>query len=260
MSISVDASTPARIEGSPNTFGTITTASFTAPANSFLVACLCGEITSTIGIASTQITDSSGLTWTKVVERDEPAPVGGDYCGIYIVSAPTSTARTVTFTRAGAGGGNAARFFSLKVYVLTGVDVAGTPYDTVSASNQNGHTGSPFTTTSLTPGATGLRIDAFTNNCASGTATCTSTDLTVDAGTSNVGSGDGNFCFASGYKACTSGVGVTSNLTAGGTGPLLDYVGIIVRQAAGGGGGGSGFAIADITSGGMADMSGGMYC
>lgn len=111
MALAVDSSSPALTTGSKPR----TTASFTAPANSLLVALGSSNAgTTTHTISNT----GDALTWTSRVKRDL-IDSGGNVPAVEIFTAPApaSVARTVTFTSA------FGVFVTLKVLVITGVDL-----------------------------------------------------------------------------------------------------------------------------------------
>jgi hypothetical protein len=226
MAIAVDASSPIRWNGLPGRTQAITSASFTAPANAFLVVCSSHDGDATAGTIT--VTDSGGLAWTERVSRTWAETTGGAASFLVTARTTSSVSRTVTITR-GNNGENTTRRASAKLYVLTGVDVDGTPFDTVGANNEGGSATNDLTTTSLTPGATGLLLCCDSDWTAGGVFT--SSDLTVDTATY---AGECSVC--SGYKACTSGVGVTGNLNTGGTAAAQHkWCQLIVREAAGAG-------------------------
>jgi hypothetical protein len=116
---------------------------------------------------------------------------------------------------------------SVKLYVLTGVDVDGTPVDAVGASNEGGSGINDLTTTSITPGANGRLFCCDTDWNALGLFDASS-DLTEDtahfAGAISVNSG---------HKASSNGVGVTGNLNASGAGvPQHKWCQVTVRESA----------------------------
>lgn len=237
MAVALDASTPARWTGTPNRGAAITMPSpFTAPANSYLVVCIERDGSSGGGAATYTVSDSSGLTWNNsLVERTEAETTTGGGSKIAVAVAVASVARTVTVTRS-ADGDNGVLRVSATCYVYTGVDILGTPVDVVTASNEGGSATVNFTTTSLTPGATGVIVACGTDFNAKGA--CTSSDLRgVD---SVVGSGHAEYAGAidviDGWHTVTSGVGASANLTAFAATPQWKWCQIIVREAAGGGG------------------------
>jgi voltage-gated potassium channel Kch len=231
MSIAVDASSPARWTGQPANGGTLVSASFTAPADALLVVTLQADGDSTAnGTVGHTVTDSGGLAWTKQVERLVSEATDGGTSAIWTARTTSAVARTITITRSHTLNTAQTRRVSAVCRVLTGVDVDGTPVDTVSASNEGGSAGdanNDVTTTSLVPGATGLLIvsdlDWNTNGAMS------SSNLTIDhqeyAGEIDV---------IDGYRTCTAGVSVSANLNAAGTGSSAQHkwTQIIVREAA----------------------------
>lgn len=231
MGVLVDATTPARWTGvvNANTGGSVTSASFTAPAGALLV--LTAEYdTANVWTAGTRTpSDTGGLPWTAAVEHlgSEATPGGGS--GVWTAGTTSAVARTVTLalgapTPSASGWGTGR--VSCKLYVLTGADVSGTPVDAVTASNEGGSATNDLTTTSLTPGADGLLVvsDCDWNQL----GVMTSSDLTLDSADYS-----GAISVASGYKACSSGVGVTADLNAGGTAAAQHkWCQIVVRAAA----------------------------
>lgn len=230
MACAVDASSPIRFTGAVATGANITSAAFTAPANSFLVLCLSldgnGDGTTPSPTASA-VADSGTLTWTKRVERGWTETTLGGESAIWTAPQVSSASRTVTVNITYAGGGTVR--LSAKLYVVTGADISGTPVDTVGANNEGGSATNNLTTSSLTPGANGLLFASDTDWLLAG-AFDASTDLTEDTATyASAISVD------SGFKTCTSGVGVTANLNAGGAGSVQHkWCQIIVREAAAG--------------------------
>jgi hypothetical protein len=228
MAIAVDASSPVRWSGANTANGsTFVSASFTPPNGSFIVIMITNDTTTGESGAAYTLTGGS-LTYTNRVERQGTETTTGGYSGIYTAPVVTGSAMTITLTRT-AGTASTGRA-SLWARVLTGVDGT-TPVDTVGASNEGGSTSTTLTTTSITPGANGMLFVADTDWNTKGVMT--SSDLTID--TANYATA---ISVASGYKTCTSGVGVTGSLTAGAAGPQHKWTQIIVREAAGGGGGG----------------------
>lgn len=232
MAIAVDASTPVRFTGTPNIADTLTSASFTAPTDALLVLTMQCEATGS-NLQYT-VSDSGGLTWTTRVEHTQSESItGGGHVSIHTARTTSSASRTVTITRTGTGGGNGTRVMTAKLYVLTGVDVDGTPVDTVGANNEGGSTTNNLTTSSVTPGANGLLIAADFNYADFGGSV--SADLTYDAASPASTQGPYNVDVLSGYKTVSSGVGATANIDAGGTASAEhNWVQIVVREAASG--------------------------
>ncbi|WP_214322097.1 hypothetical protein [Nonomuraea sediminis] len=113
MALAIDSSTPAIAQAD----NTCTTASFTAPDSSLLVAlCMCNS-----GSGSTNSVSNSGtaLTWTQWVNHQAGEDSGAFNATVKIFTAPaaTSAARTVTLTTSGSG------YTALKVLVFTGADL-----------------------------------------------------------------------------------------------------------------------------------------
>lgn len=225
MSAAVDASTPIRWAGTPAALGNSTSASFTAPTDALLVLCLNADGgTANLTIA---VTDTGGLTWTERVRRDITEATTGGHSSIWTARTTSTTARTVNWTRT--GGDSSGKQVSAKLYVVTGVDVGGTPVDTVSAANEGGSATNNLTTTSVTPGANGLLFVCDTEWNALGNFEASS-NLTEDKATYTGISVD------SGYRTCSSGVGVTANLNAfGAAAAQHKWCQVVVREAAAGG-------------------------
>lgn len=224
MAVAVDGSTPVRWTGAPNAGVDITSASFTAPTDALLVMCVNSDgATSTHGTMTYAVADSGGLTWTNRVTRTIAETTDGGGSAIYTARTTSNVARTATFRQNNTNA--VATRISAKLYVLTGVDVNGTPVDTVTASNEGGSAADPTTTTSITPGANGLLIVVDTDW--SQTGAITSSDLTVESGDYA-----GAITASSGYKTCTSGVGVTGNLNPPAT-PQFKWCQVTVREVAG---------------------------
>lgn len=235
MAIAVDGSSPLRFTGTWNVTsgGAITSALFTAPSDAFLVLCAGYDTSDSATPGATSANDTGGLTWTKRPERLGTETTAGGGSVIFTARTTSAASRTVSFAGAsGAFGGWGTGRASAKLYVLTGVDVNGTPVDTVTASNEGtGSTQTNQALTALTPSATGLHIAATAEWQAKGAIS--SSDLTVDHGEYA-----GVLDVADGYKTCTVGVSSTAHFTAAGAGPQWKWVQIIVLEAAGGGGGG----------------------
>jgi hypothetical protein len=230
VAVAVDASTPARwsaVDSGTN----VVSASFTAPANALLVLCVSWDTTNVGPTDATTVTDSGGLTWTQQVARLGSEATGGGGSGIWTARTTSAAARTVTVKYPSLTAGAATKRISCKLFVLTGVDVDGTPVDTVGANNEGGTNTDPTTTSSLTPGASGLLVVSATDWNQTGLAT--SSDLTYNVSPNSDGAADytGAISVIAGYKACTSGVAVTANLNPPAT-PQYKWCQVVVRQAA----------------------------
>ena len=143
MAIAIDGSSPIRFTGTPANNVDITSASFTAPANSVIVACVSADTNGSSDNITISVSDSGGLTWTNRVEMD-PGDAGAEagHASIFTAVQTTSASRTVSVRRT-AGNGSSGRI-SCKVYVVTGADTT-TP---------TGNTGENHSTTnSITPNA-----------------------------------------------------------------------------------------------------------
>lgn len=230
--VAVDASSPIRFTGTPANGGTIVSASFTAPANSLIVCVITGDgDTSTHGAVTRTVTDSGGLTWTNQVTRAVNETTDGGMSQIATAIQTTSAARTVTITESHSLQTTTGLRVSVKIYVFTGADIAGTPVDTVTASNEGGSATNNLTTTSVTPGANGMLVVGGTDWVALGVPA--SSDLTADAADYA-----GAISVISGTKAVSSGVGATANLDAAGTAAAQwKWCQIVVRESGGEGGG-----------------------
>ncbi|MEU8151795.1 hypothetical protein [Nonomuraea sp. NPDC048901] len=149
MAIAVDASTPAIVTGvTPRT-----TASFTAPADSLLVA-LCGSNSGTV--THTVTNSGTALTWTSRAKRDI-LDSGGATPAVEIFTAPAapSVARTVTLT-SNSGGDTV----ELKLLVLTGVDLAAPVGATGEGSSATANlTAAVYTSTAANSRAVGIAAD-----------------------------------------------------------------------------------------------------
>jgi hypothetical protein len=229
VAVAVDSSTPSRWSAFLAPAATMDSASFTAPANSFLVLTIeCDgndDLEYTNGFATPSVSLSTGtaLTWTKRVERTWSEATQGGQSVIWTAPAVTSEARVVRVTKD--INSISTRRTSAKLYVVTGVDLAGTPVDTVGASNEGGSTTNDIATTSITPGANGMLFVADTDWTQKGVFT--SSDLTID--TADYA---GEISVCSGYKTCTSGAGVTADLNAAGTLAVQHkWCQIVVREA-----------------------------
>lgn len=232
MAIAVDASSPARWSGQITPNNVITSAPFTAPANSLLVVCANYDSDGSPGQNVTgSCEDSGGLAWTERVRRDNNETTAGGMSVIFTAPQVTSASRTVSVRWTAGANGSPPKQMSAVCYVLTGVDLSGTPVDAVGANNEGGSGTNNLTTSSVTPGANGLLIACDTEWNARGSFEGSS-DLTQNTTTFA-----GLMSVCSGYKAVSSGVAATANLNAAGTSAAQHkWCQIVVREAAGGGG------------------------
>lgn len=227
MALAIDASTPVRWRAnvSASAGGTVTSASFTAPAGAVLVLTAQYDTTAAWTAGTRTATDSGGLTWTLLAERLGSDTTAGGGSGIWWAQASTSAARTVSFTLGAASGSYGTGQVSCLCYVVTGADAAAV-WDGTGANNKGGSTSTTLTTTSITAGGTGL---LFVSDCEwNEKGLLTSSDLTIDTGDY-----PGAISVASGYKSVSNGAAVTGSLTAGAAGPQHKWAQAILRQAAG---------------------------
>lgn len=85
--ITESASAPPEVDGSGTTALSVTTASFTPPGGSLLVAI----VSSDGGAGTTTMTVSGGsLSWTEAIKNNSPA--GVDYAGVWIADGPAAAA------------------------------------------------------------------------------------------------------------------------------------------------------------------------
>lgn len=227
MAVAVDGSTPVRWTGTVNSGVGITSASFTAPTDALLV--VCGNSDGSDVDWTPAVSDSGGLTWTSRVARTQLEGLTGGGTAILTARTTSSVSRTVSWAPTWTP--SATHLQSAKLYVLTGVDVGGTPVDTVGANNEGSSTTNNLTTTSITAGANGLLICADTDWNELGVFT--SSDLTID--TADYA---GAISVCSGYKSVSNGASVNGNLDAGGSAAAQHkWCQIIVREDPAGGGG-----------------------
>lgn len=235
MAIAVDASTPVRWSntlGSAETGGSITSASFTAPSGALLVLAAQYDTTTSWASGSRTASDSGGLTWTPGPERLGNESTAGGGSGIWWATTVSAVARTVTFALGAATGGASpwgTTRTSCKLYVLTGVDVGGTPVMAFGANNEGGTNTDPMNTTSLTPDANGVMVVSACDWNVTGLATSSNLTLASGPDTATYASAISVF---SGLQACSNGVGLTGNINAAGAGPQWKWTQIIVREAA----------------------------
>lgn len=228
MAIAIDASSPVRWSAVLTSGGAgMTSAPFTAPANAWLelTVSMDGHTSGQNVFGTLNVSDSGSLVWTERVRRSQTESVDGGASVILTARTTSAVERTVLITRT--AGGTVTKRCSAKLYVKTSVDVDGTPIDTVGANNEGGSTANPLTTTSVTPGATG-QLTAVTTEWQQ-LGLLTSSDLTLDTADYT-----GAISVASGYKACTSGVGVTANLDPPVGTPQHKWCQVVDREAAGG--------------------------
>jgi hypothetical protein len=151
--IAVDATTPAIVTG---TGASVTTASFTAPANSLLVAlCAIGGGTGIHTVSNS----GTALTWVTQVNHQlgEDSGAFSGTARVVTAIATTSVARTVTLTPALSG-----VELALKLLVVTGADITGTPVGAVGENHSTTANLTPtvYTSTVDNSRAVGIGVDA----------------------------------------------------------------------------------------------------
>ena len=87
-----DGSAPAVASGAGTANLTVTTASFTPPAGSLLVAIVSSNGGS--GVTTMTVSDSSSLAWTEKVKNN---PSNGDYAGVWIADVPAGASAVLPF-------------------------------------------------------------------------------------------------------------------------------------------------------------------
>lgn len=231
MAVAVDATSPARFAGTPADNVDITSGAFTPPDSTLLVACVNTDTDISTNI-TVSVSDSLGGSWTQQIEADEgtEAAGGGGHSSSWTRLVTTGASMTVSVRRTTTGGGD--NRVSCKVYVATGVDVGGTAVDTTGAANRGTSTTNNLTTDSVTPGATGLVFANGTDWNVLGIPTSSDLDGEDSPGTED-GATYASVSVVSGFKACTSGVGVTANLDAAGAAAAdWQWTQIVAREAA----------------------------
>jgi hypothetical protein len=114
MTLAIDATSPASVKSDPTAVGSLTTAAFTPPSGSILVAAVIFDTaTSSDTITMSTVTGSTSA-WTTV---EAPAITNG-FTGIYWASVSSSISTTVKATN------NDASDMALKVYVFTGANTS----------------------------------------------------------------------------------------------------------------------------------------
>jgi hypothetical protein len=199
MAIAIDASTPALV----GALTAVSTASFTAPADSLLVA-LCGFDG---GNGTNLISNSAAaLTWTQRVNHQAGEDTGayGATATIFTAVAPAAVSRTVTAT-ASSGGSQVA----LKLLVVTGADTTA-PVGAVGENHSTtaNLTASVYTSTVAASRAFGIATDSLDG------ATPTSSDVGFGIATGS------DFSGIAVYKAAdtaTAGSAVTLNFNGSGS-------------------------------------------
>lgn len=229
--ILVDASSPIRFTAQNDGAGaSAVSATFTPPDNSFLVVCAQVDTTSGGSETGSVTVSGGGLTWTQRVERTGTEASSGGASSIHTARVTTGSLMTVTVTRTAATGSGGR--ISAKCRVLTNVDVDGTPVDAVGANNEGGDGANNINTTSLTPGADGMLVAADCDWTV-GAGTNTAFEAPSDGSTQDTTAYSGEIAVCDGTKLGTSGVPISMNFNAGGTGSASHkWCQIFVRAAA----------------------------
>ncbi len=133
MAIAIDGSTPAIAS---TTASPLTTASFTPPSGSLLVACISSDSNSgvnpTIGISNS----GTAFTWTEQI-RESAASGGNSGCAV-IFTAPVTVSQSMTVTVTSTSS-STAMDEAVQVYVLTGADTSSPVGATGSGSSVVNH-------------------------------------------------------------------------------------------------------------------------
>lgn len=200
MALAIDASSPAVANAATGTTATVTTASFTPPANSLLVVLWAGDIGGGItpGTAPT-ITDSLGTPLTYTLQqwerRGSTASVNGQ-AAIWTAPVATSAAMTITVTN-GTANDN-----SVKVLVIT--DSSQPTVGTSSKNGQSTGTTVAMSYTATAAGSWGFSVISDWDGVATETA---------GTGTTLIGSALVNTNYTYGFYRRTTADGVSGSTT-----------------------------------------------
>lgn len=123
MTLLIDATTPASVKSDPTSVGSLTTAAFTPPAGSILVATVIFDSNDNADTITMSTVTGSTSAWTTV---EHPTVTNG-FVGIYWAATSSSISTTVKATN------NASSDIALKVYVFTGAN-------TTTPVGAHGHT------------------------------------------------------------------------------------------------------------------------
>lgn len=210
MPIVVSPTSPVRVKAQGTA---ITTAAFTPPAGSLLVACVHADPARTFTISN----NGAALTWNLI--RQQGSGSGVAYVGAWWAALDASRSLTVTST------GSVSDDQSLKVYVLTG---AATAVPVVGGTNGGTATTNTLTTAGFTVAADGSLGFVVADDFVANPGT-TSPDTTFDAGDTA-----GEMVGGSGYKPLgAAGSSATFTVDAGGTSTAAwQWISFEVREAA----------------------------
>lgn len=215
VTITLDASTPARANGSA--FGTSTTTATFNPPASVLVATIASNGNSGSGTTFSISNNSTGLIWNLIALRNKSDGSGldGGVAAYYAVLAAPRTGMTVT-------GGTSYFEPSLKVYVLNGVDAADVLGGFTEGSSSST---SSFTTGTFTIARTGSLGFVACSQFSTASAP-TSSDTTFD---NRSGAG---MAAGSGYKALGAAAGSASyNITPNSSPSQVNWVSFEIKAS-----------------------------
>jgi hypothetical protein len=229
--LAVDASSPVRFTGTPADNVNITSASFTPPSNSLLLALVSADAAASTNI-TILVSDSTGLTWTQAAIMDPGHSGGNGHASVWYAVQPTTQAMTVSAKRTSSGGSS--NQISVKVYVITGFTLS-SPIGVTGTGTSTTNNITPTIYTSATDNSLGF-VSATEYNHLGLPA---STDVYDAASYANIASLGGRKASVT-TPAATQ---VTFNLDAfGASSASWNWVAVEVKSVAsqGGGGGGGG--------------------
>lgn len=220
-----DASTPAYVKANSATKA-VTTASFTPPVGARLVAFAVHDTAGGNLTNTSQVTDSQGLTWTRIAthsKQDDGTGANNGHIAVSIATVTSSVPMTVTTT-----GTNTNNPAGLYVLVATGVDTT-TPID-VQAEGHNTNAVVSQAATVVTNGSRGYIIASDWNLAANMTAGANQTAVVSDG----IGAPDMRF-YVGRQNAVSAPGSVTMSTASPTTGNQNNWIVIFLRPAAGGG-------------------------
>lgn len=219
--INIHPSTPAQaVTSGEATSLTATTASFTAPTDAILIASVVAMDYAGTASMSWTISDSGGLSWTLINDRDYPDASIPGAVAHYWAKTTSAVARTVS-AQATASAGNVADVI-LDLRVFTGADLS----DPVGAVGEGSSS-----TNNITPSAfTSEQNDSFLVAVAgdwNNLGLPTSSDLTARAFSGGIGT-----AALSGYKSIPTAGAQTFNFdAAGSSSPLTNWCAFELKPA-----------------------------
>ncbi|WP_431903614.1 hypothetical protein [Nonomuraea sp. bgisy101] len=211
MAIAIHNSTPAVVSGAS---ATQTTASFSPPGGSLLVACVGWERLAEPAAATTMSNTGSPLTWTqRVIRNDEDATGFNAYATILTAPNPASQTITVTATSA-----RATDTGGMKIFVVTGADLV-TP---VGAIGEDSSTTQNLTVTAYTSTRAASRaFGCATDFLARGVPTSSDTGFGWDVATKVSG-----IAVHKAADTALAGSSVTLNFAAAAANPSWNWVAV----------------------------------